>query len=261
VEFFHTLFQYFKHGLYEIDDHSLHSPYLYDLYSGVIRASKSIPSDPDIEELRKHYKKDHRKIQGKVLGAGSRIRGRKPPRLSEIACSGITKIKYSKLLLSLINYYQCETVIELGTSLGLNTLYLSKGRFVKHLLTFEGNPVLSEIAMDHFNSLSQIKIKLVMGDIDDTLDHQLKQGGPVDFVYLDANHTAEATLGFLDSLLPYLSQRSILVFDDIYWSSDMTDTWKRICKYPHKKLCLDLFQAGILIHDDKAPEGYFRLAF
>lgn len=220
-----------------------------------------MPVDPEIEELRKHYKNDHRKIHGNIPGAGSRGFITKPTRLGDIVRSGITKTKYSKLLWSLIDYFQSKTVVELGTSVGLNTLYLAKGRHVNYLYTFEGNQTLAEIAINNFNSLSQIKIDLVIGDIDNTLKNHLKQGDPVDFVYLDANHTAEATLRYLDLLLPHMSGKSILVFDDIYWSSDMTNGWKQICQIHHKKLILDLFQIGILIQDNHAPEGYFQLAF
>ena len=261
MEFFHTSFHFVRHWLIKIDDHSLHSPYLFDFYSRVIRTSKKIDSDPEIETLRKRYSRDHRWIRGNWLGAGSRIHKNKPRRLSDIARSGITDVNYSKLLLSLIDFYQCESLIELGTSIGLNALYLSRGKQVKHFLTFEGNPALAEIAEDHFKTLSQIEIKLVQGDIDVTLQDELKRIGKVDFVYLDANHTAEATLRYFSLLQPYLSGRSVLVFDDIYWSSGMTDAWEKICRLPHNKLCLDLFRIGILIHDEKAPEGYFRLAF
>ena len=194
-------------------------------------------------------------------GAGSRVHRRKPVRISEIARTGITGAGYSKLLLAIVNYYQCRTVIELGTSLGLNTLYLSRGDYVNRILTFEGNPALAEIAEKIFTSHTEKDIQLIRGNIDHTLLDTLKQTGQIDFVYLDANHTREATLRYFNQLRPFLSDRSILVFDDIYWSSGMTDAWKRISRQSGQNLCLDLFRAGILVFVKNAPEGYFRLAF
>jgi predicted O-methyltransferase YrrM len=261
VEFFHTAIHFLRHWLLEINDHSLHSPYLFTFYSEVIKASKMVSSDSEIEALRKRYLRDHRKILPGGMGAGSRFCQNRTFRLSDIARSGITKARYSKLLLSIINFYECRTVIELGTSLGLNTLYLSHGNKVKHLLTFEGNPVLAQLAEEHFKTFSTTGIELIRGNLDHTLFDQLKQVGEVDFAYLDANHTKEATLRYFKLLRPHMSDRSILVFDDIYWSHGMTEAWNTICLQSRKKLCLDLFQVGILINDGNAPDRYFRLAF
>lgn len=261
MEFLHTAFHFFRHWLFEINDHSLHSPYLFDFYVHVIRAARKIDSDPGIEALRKNFRHDHRKIRTGGLGAGSRTHQKKPVRISEIVRTGLTSTRYSKLLLAIINYYQCRTVVELGTSLGLNTLYLSRGNQVKTIFTFEGNPGLTEITKEMMNTRSDKDIKLIQGDIDQTLMISLKQLGKIDFVYLDANHTKEATLRYFSQIRPFLSDRSILVFDDIYWSQEMTEAWKMICRLSQKNLCLDLFRVGILILDKNAPDGYFRLAF
>lgn len=261
MEFLHTAYYLFHHWLLEINDHSLHSPYLFDFYTKVIRAARKMDSNPRIEALRKVYAHDHRKIMTGDWGAGSRLYQRKPVRISEIVHTGLTRSKYSKLLLAIINYYQCRTVIELGTSMGLNTLYLSSGERVHRILTYEANPELVEIAEKIFDSHAVKDIQLIQGNLDYTLLDSLNQLDKINFVYLDANHTREATLRYFDQLRPILSERSVMVFDDIYWSREMTKAWKTICRLSRENLCLDLFQVGILIFDKNAPQGYFRLAF
>ncbi|MBR9998390.1 MAG: class I SAM-dependent methyltransferase [Cyclobacteriaceae bacterium] len=163
--------------------------------------------------------------------------------------------------MSLINYFQSENLIELGTSIGLNTLYLSKGMHVKHLATFEGNPDLAGLALTHFKAFSKDGIQLVAGDIGYTLPEYLEKADPVDFAFLDAHHTAEATLRYLAMLMPRLTERSVIVIDDIYWSAGMTQAWKRITEDHHEYLYLDLLKMGVMIRDKNAPQGYYVLSY
>jgi predicted O-methyltransferase YrrM len=262
----HPVLQFLKHLLLEIDDHSLHSPYLFNLYTHVVRKAKKIPADPEIENLRQLYRSDHRIIGGKLYGAGSHTIPEKKPAVSHIARKGITRLKYSKLLLSLIDHFGCRRVLELGTSIGLNTLYLSKGRNLESLITFEGNTDLAGIARRNFETCSGDgikgdKIKIITGEIDHTLPELLGEAEPVDFVFIDANHTASATLRYMEMLEPRLSSRAVVVIDDIYWSPDMTRAWRQICSSGVKALFLDFYQTGIVIRDPDAPEGYWILAY
>jgi predicted O-methyltransferase YrrM len=200
-------------------------------------------------------------ISGNMYGAGSRLRKKKAGKISHIARMGLTRPRYSLLFLSLIDYFRCRNVVELGTSLGLNTLYLAKGKYLENLITFEGNHTLAEIAQANFKTIPDPQIELIIGDIDHTLSDSLKKFGTVDFAYVDANHTAEATILYVEEMMKYLSRPSILVIDDIYWSADMAKAWSQICLIPQKPLCLDLFQVGVLIFHDEGPDGYYHLVY
>lgn len=245
----------------EIDEHSIHSPFVFDLYVNAIKNAIKIPDDPAIENLRKKYQKDKKFFQTNDLGAGSLVQKNNRKRISDIARHGITKLKYSKLLVSLINYFQCEHILELGTSLGLNTLYLAKGKYVKRLKTFEGDQQLVHMALKNFRSSPGNKIDLIKGNISDTLYQYLGQNDDIDFVYMDANHTYDATLTYTQLIAPKLSTLAVLVIDDIYWSAEMAKAWKKICESFATKLCLDIFQFGIVIFKKNGPEGYYRLAY
>ena len=261
MEIIHPVFQYVNHWLREIDDYSLHSPYLFNLYTEVFRKAKLVPEDPEIEELREYYSKDQRIIGGKTFGAGSRLIPFRKRNLGWITRHGITSAKYSKLLLALVDYFKSEHILELGTSLGLNSLYLSKGRNVNKLVTFEGNQQLSEFARRNFEMSLRSWIQVITGDITDTLPKYLEQAEKIDFVFMDANHTANATRLYLSMMIPHLSDNAVVVIDDIYWSKGMTRSWQQICSNNLRKLCLDIYRMGILIRRKEAPEGYFKLAF
>jgi hypothetical protein len=47
-------------------------------------------------------------------------------------------------------------------------------------------------------------------------------------------------------LLSKVNEQSILIFDDIYWSSEMEQTWDEIKKHEAVTLTIDLFYIGIV---------------
>ena len=65
-------------------------------------------------------------------------------------------------------------------------------------------------------------------------------------VYIDGNHTYEATLRYFNLLLPQCTANTVLIFDDIYWSKAMTDAWTTIKQNEKVRLTIDVFQLGFV---------------
>ncbi len=260
MTFFHTAKHFFIYKLLEINEYSIHSPFLYRFYNEAIKAARHKPALEAVEALRRSLKKDDRRIVMNNLGAPSRIKGKKASRLSAITRKGLTRIKYAKILHSLADYFQCRNIVELGTSMGLTTLYLAAAGSVKKVWTFEGNEPLANIAEENFKRMNARKIQLIRGNIEQTLPSLLKKMAPIDLIFIDANHTFSATTTWYDLIKPGLPEGAIVIFDDIYWSEEMTRAWEKICRENDKNLCLDLFQLGIIIHGEDIPSGYYRLS-
>ncbi len=219
-----------------------------------------MPEDEAIEQWRDRFKHSGQKTAPNTLGAGSRIR-KGPLKVSRIAGRGITSSKYSRLWQCLIRYFKAKHIIEMGTSLGINTLYLAKSRKDTVTITFEGSQDLVPMAASLFGHFPDNDIRLIPGNIDETLPAYLEQRPAIDFVLFDANHTMEATLRYYQLIKKQLKDTAILVFDDIYWSAEMHKTWKMIVSDNQQHLCLDLFQAGVVLMKKGPPAGYYRLAF
>ena len=83
--------------------------------------------------------------------------------------------------------------------------------------------------------------------------------GTVDFAFLDGNHRYEATAAYFRQLLPFTHEHSVLVFDDIHWSSEMRSAWEVIRQDPAVTISIDLYQFGIVFfrqrsgHDNISP--------
>ena len=123
-----TFFQitsYIKHKLLEIDEHSLHSPSLFRLYLDCFKKARQVPEKKTIEGLRESFSNDIRMVDIKDFGAGSKISAADARSVRSIARGGISTSKYSRLFQELIRRFNCHNIIELGTSLGINTMYLA----------------------------------------------------------------------------------------------------------------------------------------
>ena len=249
---------YIKYWLHQVEAHSLHSPFVFQFYNGLIKNNHE--QDSEIEQLRVELLKDSTRISLVDLGAGSRISKTNQRSISSIAKNSASPSKFSAFLQKLISRYEFREIFELGTSLGLNTLYLSKDPHV-NVTTFEGDPHLSEIAQRNFEGLGRANINLIQGNIDNTLANALADTHSIDLVYIDANHSYAPTLNYYQQLLPKMSSKGIMVFDDIHWSKEMNKAWNEIKSDNANTLTLDLFEAGLVFLDNSLPKENYVLKF
>ena len=243
-----------------MDEHSLHSPFVYDLYTKVIKSSNTIIKFPEYESLRQELKKDHTLIPTSTFGAESTINKKPEREISNIAGEGISDQKCSQLFYSLGNYFGSKVVLELGTSLGLNSLYLSSIPDAQ-VTTMEGCEQTLQIATQHFDRFQKKNIIPVAGNIDSSLPDYLGKIRHIDLVFFDANHRYEPTINYFEQLLRHTHASSLFIFDDIHWSPDMKQAWIEITSHPLSRVSMDLFQIGLVFFDPELPKQKFILEF
>ncbi|HXD92674.1 MAG TPA: class I SAM-dependent methyltransferase, partial [Bacteroidia bacterium] len=67
-----------------------------------------------------------------------------------------------------------------------------------------------------------------------------------DLVYIDGNHTYKATIKYFNELLKSADENAVLIFDDIYWTPEMTIAWEEIKAHPAVTLSIDLYKVGLV---------------
>ncbi len=198
------------------------------------------------EALRTKLLQSSLSIPIQDLGAGSVIKGEQRL-VKEIARYSLSSKEFSALYARVIQFYQCQHVIELGTSLGINALYLAGS--VPNFCTFEGAPALVNLARDTFNFAQAGNIKLVEGNIDETLPAYCSSHPKIDFAFVDANHQYEAVMRYFALLLKASHEKTILVFDDIYLNAEMEKAWRAIQNHSLVYATADLFRCGFVFLD------------
>lgn len=249
--------QYFFYRLNSVDAHGIHSPFVYDLLNDVILDNTPYYGFDVIESVRAKHLLDFSKIDVLDFGTGNSRTVSK----SKVAKSSVKPKKYSQLLFRLAKRFAGNTILELGTSLGITTLYLSLSGNEKQIYTLEGSEQIAELAQRNFNRLKRENIKLITGNFNDTLPEVLSSVKQVDFVFFDGNHRKEPTIGYFKQCLEKASENSVFIFDDICWSKEMNEAWKEIIKHEAVSISIDLYQLGLVFFRKGIIKQHFMVKF
>lgn len=237
---------YLLHRLKAKTRHGLHSPFVYRLVDDVIYDFTPKKVYTDVEHMRQKLFLDNRIITVTDLGAGSHVNNNREKKISDIAHNALKPPKLAQLLYRLVADLRPHSIVELGTCLGITTVYLQHAAPDASIYTLEGCPETSRIAGETFNQAGIDGVHLLTGNFDDTLPGVINDLKQVDFVFVDGNHQKDATLKYFEWCLPKVHEGTMLIFDDIYWSEGMKEAWAAIKAHPQVTVTVDLFWIGLV---------------
>lgn len=244
----HSARAWLNHWLLAVDEHSIHAPFLYELFTNVIRSKPDFTAFADVEAYRRGLLANKQFIDVTDLGGGSK-HFRSPQRaIGAIAATSPASPEQAHFYFRLAAFRKPKTIIELGTSFGISTLYLARAT-PGRVFTFEGSYGIASIAQLQFDHLGQKNIELRDGNIDDALPRLLDEITQVDFAVLDANHRYEPTVRYFEALARKSKTHTVLVLDDIHASADMEAAWNYARRHELVYVDVDLFHCGLLFFD------------
>lgn len=224
----------------------MHSPFVFDFILNVLNNKSGYEAAKEIEQLRRQLLKDKRIVPVEEMGAGSRVRSSKQKSVNQIAKSALKSKRLAQVLFRLVQHYQPQNIIELGTSLGITTSYFSKANPTGSIITIEGNKSVAAIAKENFQKLHCTNIQLLHGNFDDLLPSVINQLSSIDLAYIDGNHRYQPTINYFQQFLSKSHPQTILVFDDIHWSAEMEKAWEEIKSHPRVQCTIDIFFIGFV---------------
>ncbi|MCW3125277.1 MAG: SAM-dependent methyltransferase [Bacteroidetes bacterium] len=250
----HSLIEFLKYQQIAKTKYYLHSPFVYQFYLQIL---EGVPDTEirNITKLRNKLLHNHDKIVIEDLGSEP---GRKERRISTLASKASIPSRYGEVMYRLVSHFKPNTVLELGTCLGLGTAYLSSAAPAASVTTIEGSRALAAQSVNNFAELGLSNISVVQGHFDDRLPEVLQSMAQVDMAFIDGNHRYEPTMNYFHQIMQKSHDHTILIFDDIYWSVEMTRAWEEIKKDPRITLTIDIYRLGIVFmqHDKLAKEDF-----
>ncbi|GAA4396701.1 class I SAM-dependent methyltransferase [Nibrella viscosa] len=246
------------------DEHSLHSPFVFGLYTQIIRAPKADLSQfSDIQALRRLLRRSRQVIEITDFGAGSQVNASRCRAVGNIVRHSEKPARFGRLLYRLVRRFEAQTLFDLGTSFGLTTAYLAKaaGETGGRVITFEGCPQTAAVAVENFGRLGIGNVEVIVGNLDETLEQQVAAVAQLDLVFFDANHRYEPTLRYFTACLANSHNNSVFIFDDIHWSAEMEQAWEEIKAHPAVTVTIDLFYIGLVFFRREQPKQHFTLKF
>ncbi len=227
--------------------HGIHSPFVFHFVTKILNDKTNYPEYVKVEELRASLLNDKTVLTIEDFGAGSTITKMNDRTIASIAKNSAKPKKFGQLLFRMVRSYQPRTIVELGTSLGITTSYLSLAKPDAELITMEGAKEVAARARNNFQQAGLQNYSLAEGNFDDTLSAVVNGLSAVDFAFIDGNHRREPTEKYFAALLPKTTNNSILIFDDIHWSREMELAWETIKSHPSVRCSIDLFFIGIVV--------------
>lgn len=254
---FYQIKQYLKFILKSTNQHGVHSPFVYDLVTKCFYDKTKYFEYSKILDFRKRLKHLHHNIDATDFGAGSNKLKSKSRKVSDIVKHVSISKKNARLLFRIAKYFEPNSVLELGTSLGFATQALSLANPSSKIITIEGCPETSKYTKNKFELQELNNIELITGNFSEVIPKL--HPSTFDLVFFDGNHTKEATLNYFECLLPKANNDSIFIFDDIYWSKGMTEAWETIKQHPRVTVSIDTFYWGIVSFRTEQAKEHFRI--
>lgn len=254
---FYQIIQYIKFLLKSTNQHGVHSPFVYDLVTTCFYDKIHYQAYQNMSKYRKDLINNHSKITVSDLGVGSQKIKSNTRSISDMAKHVGSRPTRTKLLYRLVNYFTCKNMLELGTSLGLATQAMSLANQEASITTVEGCPNLSEFTRDNFKKNQLKNINLINGDFKSAIKEL--SSSLFDLIFFDGNHQKDATLQYFNALLTTVHNDSVFIFDDIYWSKNMTEAWEAIKQHPKVTVTVDTFFWGLVFFRKEQHKEHFKI--
>ncbi|MBS1487004.1 MAG: class I SAM-dependent methyltransferase [Bacteroidetes bacterium] len=251
---------FLAHWLDAVDDHSIHSPFFFDFYNRAIKGQVEEVPFAAIENTRERLLANQSILTVQDLGDTSPHFKNEQRTIAKIAQTSLNPPAQCQLYYRIASLLEAKKIIELGTSMGICSLYLASVKDSR-VITFEGNHDIANIAQTNFEYFNQGNIKLMEGNIDRTLPEFLQTPGKIDFVLMDANHRYEPTLRYFNWLTRRISDKGVVIIDDIYRSQQMAKAWRELRKHDLVYGSIDLFSCGILFFDLNLNKQHFTCQY
>jgi predicted O-methyltransferase YrrM len=239
-----------------ITQYQLHSPLAFDWATAVLEdEERHFYAFRDVGVLREHLLSNHTPIQVTDYGAGPDAAfdqgnttlpsHQRNTTIAQVAARSGSDDQQGQRLFRLVNWHKPRYVLELGTNLGLGTLYIAYALpEQRQFITLEGCPQLAEVARLHLETFKKSDIEVIEGPFQRSLPIALSKLPQLDLVYFDGDHRLEPTLHYFQQCLAKAQNHSIFVFDDVHWSPGMEQAWEAIKSHPRVTMTIDCWDFG-----------------
>jgi predicted O-methyltransferase YrrM len=236
---------------------NIHSPFVYDFMKNVLRDKRTFYAYEEIEKQRSLLLLNDKKINHPNLGTATKS----TKSIRDVVKISVKPARQAQLLFRIAAYYKCKHIVEVGSSVGITTLYLASASEHSSVISLEGNVAIAEEAQKSFDALGKKNIQLLVGPFEHTLTQALPLLHPVDLIFFDGNHRKDATLHYYNAALQHSHEHSIFIFDDIHCSEEMKQAWNTIRNSSDVKMTIDIFHFGMVFFRRELSKQHFILQF
>ena len=250
------------------NEHAVHSPFVFCLLTKCFYDKKSKPEYAVLRKYRNSLLANNNTIVVTDFGAGSKVFKSNTRVISKIAKTAGISSKRAELLFRITHYFQPDSILEIGTSLGLATTALSLGNLKAKITTLEGCPETAKITQLQLQTFNYNNVESIVTPFNSYLEKRnssmntateqaIQNTEHFSLIYFDGNHSKKATLEYFELLLSTVTNETVWIFDDIHWSKEMEQAWEIIKSHPQVTVTIDTFQWGFVFFRREQPKEHF----
>jgi len=235
----------------------VHSPWLYDLFYS-LRHPKALKESAitKLAILHGQLRVDDTPLIFDEIGSRE---GRIKSTISKVYKRTASSIRDAEMIAELAAHVNGKTILEMGTAFGTTSLAMHFAAHKSRIITLEGVPEIAAIAKEHFEKYEAENVILKTGRFSETLPQIVAAEKDLGLVFIDGHHSRKPTIEYLEMILPALSEKAIVVLDDIYYSRDMIQCWSELQQHPAFQVKMDFFRFGLLIKNADLSAECFSL--
>ena len=251
--------QYVWFLMHSTSKHGVHSPFVFNLVTQCFNKKTSKKKMSIWLNYYTDLKNNKTLIKVTDYGAGSRVFKGNTRIVSAILKNVAISRKHAALLIRLVAYLKSKNILEFGTSLGVGTLSLALGNDKATITTLEGCSETLQIAKNHLKKQTSNTINFKEGEFSSNLS-EILHVNKYDLIYFDGNHQKEPTIQYFEQCLHAVHNETVFIFDDIYWSKEMTEAWNYIKNHPKVTLTVDVFDLGfVFFRKEQYQKEHFKI--
>lgn len=253
----YLFWQYLRFLTKATNQHGVHSPFVYKLVTECFYDGSKKKEYALLKLHRRALLSNKNMLHVTDFGAGSRVFKSDSRKIAHIAKQAGISFSRAKLLFRVTRYFKPENSLEIGTSLGLGTVAIATGNPNGKVTTLEGCAETLSVAQTNIHQFGIGNVEYIQTEFSEYLS-KLPEHQIFDLVYIDGNHQKKATLNYFNWLLTTKHNDSVWIFDDIYWSKEMTEAWETIKAHPKVSVTIDMFYWGmVFFRKEQVKQNFF----
>ena len=140
------------------NQHGVHSPFVYQLVTQCFYKKEKFSAYKTLDNYRQSLLRNNTLIEIEDFSSGSRVFKSQYNTIASIAKTAGSSVKKTQLLFRLSRYFNCKTLLELGTALGQGTKALCLGALNGHVTSIEESEALFNTSKNNLNKCNNLSL-------------------------------------------------------------------------------------------------------
>ena len=228
--------------------YGVHSPFVFDLITSVIEEKCAFYSFHDFVRIRQQLSQNKQFV---------RYRGKRISVKKALQRDCISK-KEGEFLFRLTNHYKPQTILSVGSSLGLAPLCLSKYASSVRCVTLENEPDFADIAIHVLNNETNLSLPIRTGNYRKTIPEAIEELQRIDCIFIEKDVEISDLNVIFSTCLPFTHDNTCCIWAGIRSTSEKYHYWKRIYQHPSVTVAVDLYHLGLLFLQPKLHKRVYK---